>query len=167
MTSPIPPPPDPLPPPPPNDPLNPSPQLPLLPDGQATFLRRRSWAGIGVGTAGFAVVVHTGLQAFDRFAHEDLSRLKASRELAWMFGVKVLAEAIVSVALVYFGYQLLKVAERMLLPHWWASKDNIDVARAMLGIDSPVDGVGKAAQSFADTAKSLRTILQKKSPEDD
>lgn len=47
------------------------------------------------------------------------------------------AHALISVAGIYFGYQLMRVAERLVVPHWWKPP----MVRAMLGVERPLSGM--------------------------
>jgi hypothetical protein len=53
--------------------------------------------------------------------------------------------AVVTVALVFFAYQLIRAAERLIMPHWWT----VETARTMLGIRDPLSQTTKVAERFA------------------
>ena len=73
----------------------------------------------------------------------------------WIYAIRMLAEALVSIALIFFGYQLLRVAERMLAPPSLLTRDNIEVLRALIGIETPADGASRIIKSATDLANSI------------
>ncbi len=64
------------------------------------------------------------------------------------------AYAAVTVAGVYFLYQVLRAAERMVLPGFWATR-NVELARVMLGIQDPVRASSKAVEQSIEVASKL------------
>lgn len=127
--------------------------------GASEMLGRRRLIGYGVGVIGFGIVATMAMIAFDQLSHEDISMLArlgqgGNKAAVYLFAIKMTGEAIVSIALVFFAYQTLKTAERMVLPPWWVTKENIELLKAMLGIDSPVDGAGRVLKGAADTLQA-------------
>ncbi|MDO9020532.1 MAG: hypothetical protein Q8S73_36745 [Deltaproteobacteria bacterium] len=78
-----------------------------------------------------------------------------SQHGVWIYAIRMLAEALVSIALIFFGYQLLRVAERMLAPPSLLTRDNIEVLRALIGIETPADGASRIIKSATDLANSI------------
>ncbi|MGA9525960.1 MAG: hypothetical protein WBV82_31160 [Myxococcaceae bacterium] len=64
------------------------------------------------------------------------------------------AYAAVTVAGVYFLYQVLRAAERMVLPGFWATR-NVELARVMLGLQDPVRASTKAVEQSIEVASKL------------
>jgi len=62
------------------------------------------------------------------------------------------AHAIIAVSGVWFGYQVLRAAERMLVP-----LEYVETAKDLLGITSPHDG---SAQGAKDALDSMKSYLQ-------
>jgi hypothetical protein len=62
--------------------------------------------------------------------------------------------AVITVALIYFLYQVLRIAERLALPYWWVDKDPSPV-RTMLGVRDPVSAVMKITRELASAARAL------------
>lgn len=116
--------------------------------------RHRLWTGRVLGAVGAVIVLWIGHAALVRIAAE--STAAKSRYDVWMFAIKVLAEASVSIAMIFFGYQLLRVAERMMVPPSMMTRDNIDTLRALIGVETPVDGASRAVRSLTDLAQTIK-----------
>lgn len=48
----------------------------------------------------------------------------------------VAGQSVVTIAVVYFAYQLLRAAERLVMPYWWVER-HAAAARLMLGVPDP------------------------------
>lgn len=128
---------------------------PTAVDSQASWVDQRKTFGMVIGGVGMFIILAAGGLALNHLWSEKIDK-NATRSALWIFSVKLGAEAVVAVALVYFGYQLLRAGERMLMPHWWVTAGQIDVLRAMLGIDSPVDGAVKGISKLTDAVDEIR-----------
>ncbi len=127
------------------------------PNTEPETMRGRRWVGYVLGLIGFGCVLGPAYLALKSINQIDVAALAAPnhRQTVALLAVKVGGEALISIALVYFGYQMLKAAERMVLPHWWATKENLPVVRTMLGIDSPVDGAGRALKEAGESVQTV------------
>lgn len=79
-------------------------------------------------------------------------------ELEWKFVLtKLAAHATISVAAVWFCYQMLRAAERMAIPSWWIT-EHVEGAKLVLGITDPgtagIEIVEKVASALAKVTKS-------------
>lgn len=70
-----------------------------------------------------------------------------------VFYVQVGGHVLITVAAIWFLYQLLRAAERLALPRAWAQ--NPEVARAMLGINSPLNEVSGLLTQLITLAKKI------------
>jgi hypothetical protein len=61
---------------------------------------------------------------------------------------KLVAHSVITVAFVYFIYQVLRLAERLVIPHWW----DTEYTKVMLGIRDPVGGTLRFARKLAQKA---------------
>ena len=58
--------------------------------------------------------------------------------------------------MIFLGYQLIRVAERMLMPRWLTSRENVDVMRSLLGVDTPADGATKTLKALSEVIEKVR-----------
>jgi hypothetical protein len=74
----------------------------------------------------------------------------------WVVLAGIAVHGIISVAAVYFGYSLLKAAERMFVPEriMKDSKD-VDLVRALLGMNAPTDALAGKFKSISATTLPL------------
>jgi hypothetical protein len=56
---------------------------------------------------------------------------------------RLAGHSIVAVATIYFFYQVFRVAERMMLPHWWVGRS---MSKTMLGVSDPLTSLRKAVR---------------------
>lgn len=120
---------------------------------EALILRRRAWAGISIGGLGIAFVAVVAWWSLHHL-HKSVGSIQ-SRDAAIVHIAQLIAQSAVAVAVVFFAYQLLRAAERLLLPHWLLRRDHVDLLKLMLGVDTPADGAVKVAQAFQRTAEVL------------
>jgi len=133
-------------------------------DRSAALLRRISLDGRGrviaacaAGTVGPWVVWHvlsTSTQAIERLAQ---SPVPAGAERVII--ASMAAHAVVSVATVFFGYTMIRAAERLLVPkRLLQDKQDVEVIRAILGIDTPTNTI--ASQVKAATNETVDVITK-------
>jgi hypothetical protein len=95
----------------------------------------RRWIGYGLALSAFALLIALGLYSFQHLRELGSERYAAvpARTLWLLVG----GHAVVTVAFVFLGYQLLRAAERLILPYWWA-ESNPELTRLMLGMGDPL-----------------------------
>jgi hypothetical protein len=81
---------------------------------------------------------------------------KGNTEPLELLLVKSGAHAIITLALVWFGYQMLKAGERLILPHWYAEK-SIGIGKLFLGIQEPAKATMKQLEKVTD---ALSTVVR-------
>lgn len=120
--------------------------------------RRR--LGHFLGFCGVVLVIAVLWLAGEHLSQENLISLATTRnrDVVYLYLVKTLGHAFVSVAAVYFAYQMLKTAERMILPPWLVNKESIELMKTLLGIDSPADGAGKLMGTIKQTLDSVQAL---------
>src|SRR5262249_51393908 len=91
--------------------------------------------GYGVAVSGFALLLTLGIYSFRHL--RELGGDAYSSLPARSFWLLVGGHAVVTVAFVFLGYQLLRAAERLILPYWWA-ESNPELTRLMLGVGDPM-----------------------------
>jgi hypothetical protein len=113
-------------------------------------LKRRHCVGYGVGAL---ALVAAAVLAWHSFC--GLSRIaKAwadSKAPLPVFYVNAGGHVVITIAVVWFIYQVLRAAERMVLPSHWAN--DVEMARTLLGIASPHQ------ESLKILEKTLRTVF--------
>jgi hypothetical protein len=123
-------------------------------DAEAIGTARRK-AGYWLGALTIGVIGKLGWWSLD-----ELHAMKVPD--TWIqekFAFAVIAgHAVITVALIYFLYQVLRIAERLVLPYWWVDKDPSPV-RTMLGVRDPVSTMMKMTR---DIATAVRTVMLKK-----
>lgn len=121
----------------------------------------RLFFGIAFGVLGLAML---GLVSYFSLKWMDGLELKGQpisdkQALYYLiFSVsKLLAHAAVSVVGIYAGYGLLKAAERMFVPRLLIREagNAVEMARVILGIDTPVKEMVKTAGEIASAVKPL------------
>lgn len=123
---------------------------------------RRS-LGIGLGVLGLTTVgfilwhsmgsVGTVLTDILKVSKDSASIDGARERIAW-FAIGV--HSILSIAAVFFGYSLLRAAERLLIPrHLLYEKKDVEVIRALLGMSTPANAIMTQAKAFATEALTL------------
>lgn len=96
--------------------------------------RLRRFIGAAFAVFGIIVVVFTALAAFDSLKTEHVPT--TANEL-WFALARMLAHTVVAIAIVYFGYQLIRLGERLNLPSWLVQTDRVEMVRALLGVRTP------------------------------
>lgn len=109
-----------------------------------TRSRRRAGYLLGALTSGAVIGV-----ILKSLCWLDAMTAPTDAALQWFFIVKLVAHAFITVAGVLFCYQLLRIAERMVVPHWWL-KDNRSSLNAILGVDPPIATLRKLAKLLQD-----------------
>ena len=74
--------------------------------------------------------------------------------LRWFSLAKIVGHAVITFAALYFCYQLLRVAERLILPHWWL-KDHRRLVVTMLGANDPIIGLSQLMKQLKLLMKAL------------
>ncbi|WNG41533.1 hypothetical protein F0U61_53530 [Archangium violaceum] len=110
-------------------------------------LTRRRHIGYGVGAAGCLGLGGLGIYSFDSL--HSLIRWPLSSLPPSLFWALIVGHALITMALVFFCYQLIRAAERLMLPYWWVEK-HPEAAKAMLGMMDPVSTFTKATEHVAD-----------------
>ncbi len=104
------------------------------------------------GTVGICVLLYSSYSHIERVwpvGSEDIPENVLRLMLAQLAGY-----AAVTIAAVYFFYQVLRAAERMVLPGFWATR-NVELARVMLGLQDPVRASTKAVEQSLEVASKL------------
>lgn len=107
---------------------------------------------LGLGSIALGVFVVWSLNALDNL---QLPKEEASHPL---FYAKVAAHAVISIATVWFGYQLLRAGERMSLQHWLTP----DLARILIGIRGPAEESGARVKDLVALLREAIATLKKK-----
>ncbi|NOK34274.1 hypothetical protein HMI49_13815 [Corallococcus exercitus] len=119
------------------------------------YVTHRRNLGFFVGGFAIVFVVGLGFWSFYSLHHifAPIDQVHSTFVIA-----QLIAHAVITIALVFFCYQLLRAAERMLLPYWWAS-EKVEVAKVLLGIEDPVSTATKMLNSTSDALKNTKNIL--------
>jgi uncharacterized membrane protein YcjF (UPF0283 family) len=121
-----------------------------------TYVQHRRYLGFAVG--GFAILFVLSLGVWSLYSLHNLLAPTNDVQLRFVIALFVV-HAIITVALVYFCYQLLRAAERMLLPYWWAS-EKVEVAKVLLGIEDPVSTSTKVLQQASEVVKATKELTK-------
>jgi hypothetical protein len=98
-------------------------------------LRIRRGAGGCIGVIGIAVVAYVVVSAIGH-VNDAISRAPEGKE--YLAIVAVAAHTVISLGAVWFGYQMLRAAERMFVPRRFLSDaKDVEVLRALIGINAP------------------------------
>lgn len=100
---------------------------------------------IGYGVALTAFGLLAGLGAYSFIHLRELAGESYASLPTRSFWLLVGGHAVVTVAFVFLGYQLLRAAERLILPYWWA-ESNPELARLMLGMGDPLSTAAQTAE---------------------
>ncbi len=124
---------------------------------------RRQYFGVAAGILGsgviLAVLAWTGFHIGDPVdAIKNNQAVAAAIEHVVWFSIA--AHTIIAVAAIFFGYQMLRLAERMFVPrHLLADETTLQVVQALVGVSSPakaaVDTARQVAEDFAAIAKPV------------
>lgn len=119
----------------------------------AVYARRRNLLGIGLVFVGIVLVA---VLLFRSIAGLD-DAVKAEPKLV-AYAIALLAtHAVVTVAGVYFGYQLIRAGERLLLLPKTIESAEVDRIRALLGVETPASAAGKALNESVDRILDVGT----------
>lgn len=116
------------------------------------IINLRRYIGYVLGVAGMLALLAIGKLSFvslHDMARPPFSGLPTS--LVWAIAV---GHALITVALVFFCYQLIRAAERLILPYWWI-EGSPETARLMLGVTDPVSSAMKLTEQMVDTAGKI------------
>lgn len=120
---------------------------------------RRTALGYTLGAIAISSFVALGIASYlhlDQLLAPEHAALEGAR-----FYVFVAGEAVVTMALVWFIYQLLKMAERMTLPSHYIEQSlarDPTFARSLLGVQDPAVGVKSAGEALEALAEPLAKI---------
>lgn len=138
--------------------------FPGIKDGAAKDLRAVAVSRLAIGVL-FAISAAGVVVYVFREAYKAISAV--SEPDAKVAIAKLVAHAVVSVALVYFAYALLRAAERMFVPRSLIEgfDDATEMTRALLGIDTPVKAALRELKGFVSDIASVakQAIGEKKS----
>jgi hypothetical protein len=117
--------------------------LPLGVDDDVDVLKWRRSIGYAIGAV--AILGVAAMLAFSMWSLHEMAPPDDGQEI---YGYVMLgAHAVLMIAAVWFCYQLLRAAERMVLPYWWV-RFNTDAVRMMLGITDPWRSALKAGEEI-------------------
>jgi hypothetical protein len=119
------------------------------------ILKRRRVIGYGLGVLAAAAVGTLGVSSIlhlDTMAQESYSKLPFA-----YFGTIVAGQSLITIALVFFCYQLMRAAERLILPYWWAEK-HPETARLVLGMTDPLSAASRLTEQIVDSASRLTGV---------
>lgn len=126
-------------------------------DFEKIVLMRRA-IGYAIGFAACAligVLLYTAYGHFREFAKDPFSSLEPHYFWAIMAG-----HTLVTIAFVLFLYQMVKAAERLILPWWWVEQ-HPETAKLMLGMTDPASTAAKIAGELAESVNKLTDSLKK------
>lgn len=97
-----------------------------------------------------------GILGLAFYAFRSIDKMIADKELLGeRLWIAVGSHGVVTVAVIYFLYQVLRAGERLSIPYWWVER-HVDGARLALGINDPARTVQKAVVEIAETAAKLK-----------
>ena len=85
------------------------------------------------------------------FAHAALNALQANEGTEKFVLAKMIGHGLLTFAFIWFCYQLLRVGERMSIPHWWLK--NSRALHVLLGVQHPTEHVRP-------TLEMMKTAMQ-------
>lgn len=122
-------------------------------DAEALYAQRL-WIGYALGLAALLLLgVVLGGSLWSLHALKAPTSWLEERFLFVQLGV----HGAITVAFVWFLYQVLRLAERLVLPYWWVAKEQWP-ARTMLGIKDPVSTTAKLV---AEAAAALEPLVRR------
>jgi len=138
-------------------------QDPKIGDAAYDESLRRQWVGAIFLFIGLAAIISVTVLAVYglRDITEDAIRMNFA-----VFVSLLSAHSVVSIAIVWFGYQALRAAERMFVPQRLMNDAKfVDVIRAIVGIDGPTTAATKqleeASKPVLEMAKAIAEIVGK------
>ncbi|WP_437654706.1 hypothetical protein [Sorangium sp. So ce1182] len=131
---------------------------------------KRAVAGFSAGVAGLVavfVILTRSTRAIDETIDKVIGPVGQNPKTlpehgVWVVLAGIAVHGIISVAAVYFGYSLLKAAERMFVPEriMKDSKD-VELVRALLGMNAPTDAIaGKFRSMSATTLPLMKSMTE-------
>jgi hypothetical protein len=134
-----------------------------IPDYEATTSREPAYAQavaarrrlIGYMLGAGTIFAATG---FFAWSISELDLIKAPNNPEHMaFAIaKLTAHAVITVAFMFFVYSVLRVSERMVIPHWWRRS----FAKLMLGVRDPSTNALRLAKQLTELAEKLGVQLR-------
>lgn len=124
---------------------------------------KRATAGYLTGFLGAATVVGVLIystlsinEAVDKYIDALKHFNSLPPQVIWIVFASIVVHGVVSVAAVYFGYSMLRAFERLLVPQRLL-KDvkDVELVRAILGIDAPTDAIAGKIKSMSSEANAL------------
>jgi hypothetical protein len=103
------------------------------------------------GVAGMCVLLYSSYSHIERVW--PVGQALPDNVLTLVLG-QLAAYAAVTIAGVFFLYQVLRAAERMVLPGFWATR-NVELARVMLGLQDPVRSSTRAVEQGIEVAAKM------------
>lgn len=122
-------------------------------EAQQEAHRLRSGIGYVLGALGIVLIGVVGIGAFCRLS--EMTNPSTEIELRFEM-VRMAAHAVVAVALVYFGYQLVRLGERLNLPPSLINSGQVDMVRAILGTRTPASEVSKQLEALSKVAGGIK-----------
>lgn len=107
---------------------------------------------LGLVLGAFGIFMIAGIGVWSMYALDKLELRMPTAQTFYL--VKLGVHALITVALVFFCYQLLRAAERLMLPYWWASQST-EVAKLYLGISDPLSTLKKVAEEMPKLAAAV------------
>jgi hypothetical protein len=120
-------------------------EIPEGVDDDLDVLKGRRQIGYAIGCLGILGIIAT--LAVSLWSLHVLA--EPTKEFEVFAYVKMGAHAVLTVAAVWFCYQMLRAAERMVLPYWWV-RYNTDAVRVMLGIRDPWRSAMRAGEQMVE-----------------
>lgn len=115
--------------------------------------RQRIALGYFIGAASIVAIGALAWDTLSELQTMKVTDIDAGHERVYfaLFG----ARAVIVVAIVWFCYQLIRLAERLALPFWWF-ENNIEIAKALLGVQDPFRAIMKFVKEL--TAVSSESV---------
>jgi hypothetical protein len=106
------------------------------------------WSFLALGLLAILVALYLAWVGIEHVKFDVANEVPQSIErLAY---AHLAVHAIVTIALVYLGYSLVRAAERMFVPRWLlqaTDERDVEVIKAILGVDSPGKAIVKLTKS--------------------
>lgn len=123
--------------------------------GTGEVIRLRLFLGFAFAIVGAAVIAFVFYDGYT-WLHDE-GKVGTDLELK-AYIARLVAHSVVSVALVFFGYTLLRAAERMFIPRFLLTgEDPVETVRAILGIDTPLRA---ALREVKELTKGVGTFMK-------
>lgn len=133
-------------------------------DVTARYCLGRIAGGIGCLVI-MGVLIWAGCHANDVIDKVSAQKDTMTPAMEISIWVSIGAHAAISIAAIYFGYSMLRLAERMLLPrHLLHDETKVNVVRALLGVKTPaesaVDGVKQISENLSTILKPIAELAR-------